>query len=400
MLKYAALLITVACIAACGGLNKKSKEEFKAPELLGSQVNRGLAFTGVDLYYSSSDLYFYDYEQGLVSGLLYGQSGDSALWSLSDQLVLFNRTSTHHNFVRFEKDASENFYPSQETSGGFEKGDPGDVIVLDNGNWLLSFFGKGKVAEINPDTGEEIQKIVFDPTVPLRPSAMFKRRIEGTSYIFIANLGIEIDPSSYKTIANGKQGIFIVREDKDGLTVLNDGKLVSKPLASNPGFYHTTEENPIVAGLCYKGSQGCTQAIETLNVRSAIEGTSTTPVLSSGRTLDIELLSMNGSLCDGLDADSLYANVVFNQDQGKFKKAKKYIVSIRSQEEINLDLVHHYAHPDSSGAYLLSVDKSINALFFGDFGNDGQASLNILRNGELKIIPMKRIPYQGALSRK
>ncbi|MFK7822619.1 MAG: hypothetical protein AB8G05_00565 [Oligoflexales bacterium] len=394
--KLFSLLLCLTCLASCGRPSKKSKEQFLAP-VFESKVNRGLAFTGVDLYYSSSDLFYYDYQQGLIFGLLYGQSGDSALWSLNQNLVLFNRTPTHHNYVLFEKAKPGSYFLKQETRGEFEKGDPNHVLSLNNGHWLVSYFGKGKVTKINPETGKEEQKLKFLAGTPFHPASMFKRAIDGITYIFIAAIGIEVDPANYKTVANGKQGIFLVREDEQGLTVLNQGKPIALPKASNPGFYHTDEIFPMVAGLCYVGTKGCRQSIEYLDIPKAVTLASSEQILTNSRNLDEDLFTMNGSLCDGSDADSLFANVVFNKDYESFKKGGKYLVNIENKEKIGIELVHHYAHPDSSGSYLLLADKNIRTLYFGDISGDRQASLNIIHHGIKEIIPMQRIPYHGAL---
>ena len=387
------------CLVACGGISKKSKEQISAPEI-DSKANLGLALTGVDLYYSSSDLYFYDYGSGLISGVLYGQSGDSAIWWLDHKLTLFNRTPTRHNYIRFEGRSADTLRPSREIGGPFAKGDPSDVIVLDNGHWLLSYFGMGKVSEIDPETGKELQdpEFVFDG--PFHPSSMLKVKVDGVSYIFIANLGIEVDPVNYKTIANGNQGLYLVREEDSGLKVLNNGKPIATPLASNPGFYHTSEARPMLAGLCYAGTKNCTQAIESLNVEKAINGATEEEVLAKMRLLDDADFSMNGRICDGFDPNTIYANVVFNKDRAPFVKGGKYLIRINASEQLDPGLVHHYAHPDSSGSYLLLPDKSIDTLYFGDIGADRKASLNIFRNGHTKAIPMQRIPYYGALIQK
>ena len=389
-------LLSLACLSSCGEPSQKSKDQLAAP-VFENTVNRGLAFTGVDLYYSSSDLLYYDYHRGLISGLLYGQSGDSALWWLDNELALFNRTPTYHNYVRYELSGREAFLLKQETSGDFEKGDPSHVLKLSNGHWLLSYFGKGQVVEIEPDTGKEVQKLDFSVDGPFHPSSMFKRSIAGVSYIFIAALGIEVDPANYKTFANGKQGIFLVREDASGLKVLNQGRPIAIPKASNPGFYHTDEVAPLVAGLCFAGTKGCKQSIEFLDVYKAVNGVSFDEVLVSHRYLDENLFTMNGSLSDGFEPNSLFANVVANKNIEPFKKGEKYLISIQNKEPISIDMVHHYSHPDSSGSYLLLTDKGNGTLYFGDLTANRQPSLNILHNETKKVVLLKRIPYHGVL---
>lgn len=390
------ILLLTAFLGACGGIDKKAKEQINAP-VFSLQGNSGLLFSGVDLYYSSSDIFMYNYEQGIVNGLLYGQSGDPAVRWLNQLPVLFNRTSTRHNYVLFKEHKQDDFRVRKEISADFEKGDPSEVISLDNGHWLVSYFSKGKVSEFDPLTGRQIQELDLRVEGPFHPSAMFKRRIDGISYIFIASQGIEIQPGTYRTIANGKQGIFLIREDKNKLTLINEGNPIAFPKASNPGFYHIDAQYPMIAGLCFAETPACKQAIEYLDIRKAISEPSRAQVLFAGQELSVDGLTMNGTLCDGLKDDELYANVVFTKDKPPFTMGEKYIVSIRKQLGIELKLIHHYAHPDSSGSYLLLADKSINTVFFGDIGENRQPQMNVLHDESKLTIPMSRIPYHGVL---
>src|SRR5690606_28825354 len=128
-----------------------------------------------------------------------------------------------------------------------------------------------------------------------------------------------------------------------------------KLAATYAQFLHTASPTPIVAGLCYKGQNGCTAAIQRFN-----------PSQSALQMLAADLsplgLKTNGPLLPGFDEHSLIASVWDEASQHR----KVIALHFDPPGQLRVNSLYHYERQESKGVYLLQSDVKSKTLFIGD----------------------------------
>lgn len=390
----------VACFFlsfACKNVKKQSFPSSSAPFYKNSR-HLGLSFSAGDIRYTSSDGFFYDFHKGEIRSFAYGQSGDSYLSYFDKTLFFMNRSPTRYNYMSYSLAENNSFFLKQVISKDFEQGDPHCMLPLRNGNFLLSYYGKGKVAEFNPHTGAEVRELVFSDfgSGRFHPSDMMQQNIAGTDYIFISHIGLTYDPALGTMSGNGSQKIYLAQDaGAAGAVVVNGGLAIAAPYASSGRFLHKKHTNPAFFGLCAQQTVNCQQGLQYLSLEGIPAG-SYENLLTEAIAMDQDDFSSNGLVVDGFGHEEFFASVVSGL---KGSAARKLVIKITLEPEervLKTSLEYEYS-TIGNGSYLLVSDESTQTLFIGDAIDETSGKLLSISADNMTTTRLDRIPYYGIL---
>lgn len=402
--KLSSLLLVF--IAGCNGNDQKPDHAFEAVKI-DSTKYKGLAFSGVSQKYDSSDGYFYNFSTGSIEKTTFSQSGDPLMWHSGEQLYFFNRKNLSGNFFIIDPDDPSKGPGSAKSFQNITDGGPQKILLLKNKHLLIvemgaSVSGGGRVVELNPETGETIgQGFQFNipDSKPFQPVDLTEKVIQGSRYIFISHRGSHFETGSTQAILNHSQAVFAMKDTDQGLSLVANGLPVARPYATEPLFFHTDQDSPIIGGLCSMfDPQDCQQGFETISL-STIEQ-SETAILSEKVEISKNKILKNGSFANGFAANSVFASVnVRDPDHGQ--GAGNFLIQLHIDGQNSAwtyDTIHHYQGDQNYGLGMMISDPDAKILIFGENPEPDVFKLHInIENKNKSEVRLDRFPYNGVM---
>ena len=387
-------------LGACGDRNSSSDPTplsdaaCTTADLTESQ-HQGLLFASVATDYSSSEIYFLDFQSGCLRLLLSGQSGDPLVRNLQGSTYLFNRSESDYNYqslqLKGQAGLTEFQLGPQIASPVAGYGDPAAVSALASGDLLMIGRSEQVLRQINPATGTMVDQLKGQPWAtdgqPFFPNDLLVQQAEGGYRAHILH-------GFYNP--NGSQQSFVVDRFADGFQTLDldsgaDGIQGIRLSNSIPSQYlYKDRTHPLVVSVCtYYASDDCRQGVERLN-------------------LDTLMLASQVDFNLSLAGERTYSGAVEASVDGVgedfFIRTSRADLSERQVVRVsdpfgtpNIKVIHTYA-ADNTGEASMFFDPSTELLFVGESYADGRGFLHIYWDeNRLATLELEGIPYSGAL---
>jgi len=366
-----------ALIARCGGAPKVLPES-PGVRVLTSQFS-GLFFTAADLQYTSSSLYWMDFQQGTVKETLSGESGDPWVLPTPTGVLMVNRTAQSHNAFFVERKGGtvtpqKAIYPQNVQS----------AVYLENQDLLLSDGVSATWKQLHGKTLE----LRHTHLIPLalgggavgQASDLLRVRIKGVSHVMGLVHGID---NGWQP--NGAQTLVIFEEGPASQLVKK--QVISLPMTS-PHFLRPDETGVWILGLCTKWMlpRNCKAGAGRYDFHTATWGSEA--VVPDG-------VMSEGEIVGGEDPREAFAFV------SAIPEGKR-LIRLRIETEGRVEPMEEIHRSTSSiGSDLLLLDSTSHTLYVGDWANNqGQLLLwNTTSHRMVGRVKVEKRPYNGALVR-
>ncbi len=360
-----------------------------------SQSNyKGLLLASVAPDYSSSDIFFLDFQSTCLRLLLSGQSGDPLLKTLGGQPYLFNRTESNYNFVGLQPNEQAGLTSfqlgTQLASPLAGYGDPSAVLALTNGELLMTGRSEQAIRQVRPVTGEAVaslQNVIWDlGGQPFYPNDLLVQEVAGGYRAHVLHGFYE---------PNGSQQSFVIEHFQDGLQALDlnaeqeavQGIALAHSIPSQ--YLYKDRERPLVVSVCtYFADDDCRQGVERLDLNALrVESSSFNLDLVGERTYSGVLEAST----DGVGEDFFIRSSLADGS------ARQVVRVSDPFGTPNIRTIHRY-DAASTGEPSIFFDPSSALLFVGESFADGRGRLFIYRDDKLMAtLDLEGMPYSGTL---
>lgn len=393
-------------LAGCNGNDQKSEEAFEAVKISTSK-HSGLAFTGVSQKYDSSDGYHYNFSTGAIQKTTFAQSGDPIVWHSGNDLFFFNRQNLSGNFFIVDANDPSKGPGSAKSFQNLTDGGPQKLLLLKNKNFLMiemgaSIAGGGRVIELDPTSGQivgEAIKFQVPDGNPFQPVDITSKEIGDARYIFVSHRGSHFEVGGTQAVLNRSQAIFAMADSDQGLSLIANGQPVARPFATEPLFFHTDHEVPLVGGLCsIFDPVDCQQGFESIS--TATFETSRLLTLLDRVEISKNKILKSGSFANGFDDNSIFASVNI-KDSNQSKGTGNYLTQIHldgKNSDWSYEIIHHYEGDKNFGLGMIVSDPEGQVLIFGENPEPDVFTLHVhIENSIKKKVDLDRFPYNGVL---
>ena len=380
ILKLAILYFSVSCSSI-----DNQKESPTGPQDTGGQ-HKVFYFTTVSEGYSSSSLYQYNLQDGKISKVLTGQSGDPAVFKGKNHLYFFNRSSGNSNFRRFDLSQPLTSLPQQLKTPVTGMGAPQDMLELDDDKILLADLG-GSLTIMAAQTGEKIGQIAGDwdtnggPFLPVSLHATYSD--DKIQRVFVLHQGRGLEFGTY----NNSQQIFLLEPNQQGGLEAIDldstkAGIQGVPLRYSNGekFLLDNNQKLLIVGICY-GEATCKKGVEAFDPQT----------LDVKDVLDLSNTDFyGGHFAMGKD-NHIIGTVYYDASYADFRVVELDLTTGNTTE------VHQYP-ASSTPASGLFFDPTSQVMYVGDRKFQGQGFFTIYNQGTKSVVEVAGHPYNGVFS--
>lgn len=265
-------IVTLCLLFSCGPLPRPKLFEGSIGRLPVSSEASGLVLTVADKSYTSSDVYFYDFNSGAIRGIASGESGDVYPRWIARRLWMFNRSSGRVSFSYMSPKIGATSRSMERRTPSGMAGDPSDVHLLPDGQFALGLGSAHKliISDLTSSavTGSDLGPVdTGDSSVPFRPGVL----TSAGSQLLVLHQQLS---ETWKAIGAGR--LYIARASSEGGWSWVDQ---NPTLPSTQGVVLNIS-NPVsvlrceglvclFAGACYENmGNGCVGGVDEFDISS------------------------------------------------------------------------------------------------------------------------------------
>ncbi len=371
-----------------------------------ASASSGLIFSGS----SSSEwpwqtnLYRLNPETFEVEKLLSGESSDTVVFTVGDEVLFFNRSSESLNYRLLTPDAEKKTIAIGEQKQFADSfvGDPHDILELDANTSLLSHYNAGKLAIMNTKTGEKLGEVVAEWDLPegvtLKPEALWRTTVNGRTYIYVTHQAYAFEGNLFTV--NGSQRVFVLEQSGTTVTPVDLDPSTPKvqginTLGSFPAVIESSEKSQadklVLVSLCSRFVSP-SPTVATNVCKSIVEEID--PSTQTVRTLwdlDNSGFYMNGGVVSTGSLGNFFAQV---EEKGEGEVYTRRIVKFDPYEKTSSQV---YDYEEGSGGYYgLYYDDVRGNLFVGDINTSSVGKFTILKKDGTSVVKeIDGIPSSG-----
>lgn len=397
-MSIAAFLIST--LAACNDSSSDNNSTVAAT------ASSGLVFTGSSStqWPWQNNLYRLNPETFEVESLLSGESNDAVVFTVGNEVLLFNRSTDSLNYRLISPDEAAKTFTIGEQKQFADPfvGDPHDIMDLGSDIALLSHYNQGKLSLMNIQTGEKISDIAADWDLPegvaLKPDALWRTTVNGRTLIYVVHQAYAFEGNLFTV--NGSQRVFVLEQVGTSVTAVDldpstDKIQGIKTLGSFPAVIESSEKTQsdklILVSLCSRFVSPSPTVAENVCKNIVEEIDPATQTVKTLWDLDGSGFFMNGSVVSTGSAGNFFAQVEQQIDAETFVRRIVKLDPFAKTSETTYD----YAE-GSGGYYGLYYDDARGNLFIGDINTDTVGKFTILKaDGTTVVKAIDGIPYSG-----
>lgn len=377
-----------------------------------SDKTSSVATASTGLVFTASSSTAWPWTQGLfrlnpetfeVENLLEGESNDTVVFNVGNDVLMFNRATDSLNYRLIKSDA-QNKTLSITNQTQYEEAsayDPYSAMGLEDDVVLLSKYSAGALSIMQPSTGKKLSDVTADwnlpEGVPLKPSSLWRTKVAGKTLIYFMHEGSAFESGLFTV--NGSQSVFVLEQNGASVTAVDldpstpkvDGIKVAgsfpKPIAASE---QAQGDKLVIVSMCARfvnpnptdATKVCKSIVEEIDPA--------TQTVSTVWDLDGAGFYMNGGVVSTGSQGMFFAQVDQDVDGVSAKSIVKFDPYSKTSEKI-----YDY-EATSSGAHGLYYDDVRGNLFIGDVNTDTIGKFTILKkDGTTTVKAIDGIPYSG-----